>query len=169
MAHRSRTTLFAGLALTALTLAGCSNGVASGSPPVSPSGHPGTVDVATSSLGQMLVSSQDRTLYVFQKDTGTQSECTGGCAAVWPPLRATGTPTAGSGAEDSSLGTTMRSDGDPQVTYEGHPLYLYQGDQQPGDTNGEGLTAFGGSWFVVSPAGNQITGQASSSGAGSGY
>jgi hypothetical protein len=56
-----------------------------------------------------------------------------------------------------------------QVTCEGHPLYLYQGDQQPGDTNGEGLTAFGGSWFVVSPAGNQITGQASSSGAGSGY
>jgi hypothetical protein len=26
----------------------------------------------------------------------------------------------------------------------------------PGNTNGEGLTAFGARWFVVSPAGNEI-------------
>ena len=62
------------------------------------------------------------------------------------------------------IGTTPRSDGKPQVTYNGHPLYLFAEDQNPGDTNGEGLTAFGGSWFAVSPAGNQVTGPASSSG-----
>jgi hypothetical protein len=61
----------------------------------------------------------------------------------------------------------MRSDGSPQVTYAGHPLYLFSGDQNLGDTNGEGLVAYGASWYVVSPAGDQITGQGSGSGQGS--
>ena len=54
------------------------------------------------------------------------------------------------------VGTTQRSDGDPQVTYNGHPLYLYEGDQKAGDTNGEGLTAFGGGWFAMSATGDQV-------------
>ena len=57
------------------------------------------------------------------------------------------------------LGTTKRSDGKPQVTYNGHPLYRYEADQKPGDTNGQGLNAFGGAWFVLSPTGNKVTGQ----------
>jgi hypothetical protein len=65
------------------------------------------------------------------------------------------------------VGTTTRSDGKPQVTYDGHPLYLYEGDQKPGDTNGQGITAFGAAWYALSPAGNQVSGQPSSSGAGS--
>ena len=64
------------------------------------------------------------------------------------------------------VGTTNRSDGKPQVTYNGHPLYLYSGDQNPGDTTGEGLTAFGAAWYAVSPAGDQVTGQPSSSSGG---
>jgi hypothetical protein len=64
------------------------------------------------------------------------------------------------------LGTATRSDGNPQVTYNGHPLYLYAGDQKPGDTNGQGLTQFGAGWFALSPAGNQVSGQGSGSGAG---
>ena len=44
----------------------------------------GTVDVATSVLGQ-IVDSQGRTSYLFAKDTWTQSECTGACASAWPP------------------------------------------------------------------------------------
>jgi hypothetical protein len=62
------------------------------------------------------------------------------------------------------IGTTPRSDGKPQVTYNGHPLYLYAADQNPGDATGQGLTAFGAAWFTVSPAGNQVSGQATSSG-----
>jgi predicted lipoprotein with Yx(FWY)xxD motif len=81
-------------------------------------------------------------------------------------VRANGKPTVGSGANASMVGTTARSDGKPQVTYNGHPLYLYSGDQRPGDTTGEGVTAFGASWFAVSPAGDQVSGQASSSGGG---
>jgi predicted lipoprotein with Yx(FWY)xxD motif len=69
-----------------------------------------------------------------------------------------GTPTAGSGAEASLVGTTTRSDGTSQVTYNGHPVYRYSGDQKPGDTAGEGLDAFGAEWYVLSPAGDQVTG-----------
>jgi predicted lipoprotein with Yx(FWY)xxD motif len=67
------------------------------------------------------------------------------------------------------VGRTRRSDGKPQVTYNGHPLYLYQGDGNPGDTNGQGITAFGAAWYALSPAGNQLTGQSSSSAGNGGY
>ena len=169
MTRSRRITFVAGaavVALLALALAGCtSDSQASGSAPRS-DGAQGTVDVATSGLGQILVDSQGRTLYLFAKDTGTQSECTGACASAWPPLQAAGSPTVGGGADASLVATTMRSDGSPQVTYAGHPLYLFSGDQNPGDTNGEGVVAYGASWYAVSPAGTQITGQASSSGIG---
>jgi predicted lipoprotein with Yx(FWY)xxD motif len=173
MTRSRRITLIPGVAVVAvfaLALAGCSSdSQASGSTPKSNGGEQGTVDVATSGLGQILVDSQGRTLYLFAKDMGTQSECTGACASAWPPLRATGKPTVGSGANASLVGTTMRSDGNTQVTYGGHPVYLFSGDQNPGDTNGEGLVAYGASWYAVSPTGNQITAQASSSGVGIGY
>jgi predicted lipoprotein with Yx(FWY)xxD motif len=118
-----------------------------------------TVRVAKSSLGSILVDSTGRTLYLFKADVGTKSACTGACATAWPPLLATGKPTAGKGLTASKLGTTTRSGGTRQVTYDGHPLYLYVGDTKPGDVTGQGLTAFGAAWFAVSPAGNQISSQ----------
>jgi len=112
--------------------------------------------------------SENRTVYVVVKDKGGTSVCVGPCAGKWPPLRVTGRPTAGSGAKAARLGTTRRSDGEPQVTYKGHPLYLYTGDNAPGATNGQGVTAFGGQWFVVSPTGNQVSGK-STAGRSNGY
>jgi predicted lipoprotein with Yx(FWY)xxD motif len=173
-------TLLAGavaVPLVALGVAACGGGgsgaTAASAPPQTASGHAATVGTANAgSLGTVLVDSQGRTLYLFQKDTGTKSMCSGACASAWPPLRASGKPTAGSGANASMLGTTPRSDGKPQVTYNGHPVYLFSGDQNPGDTTGEGTNAFGGLWYAVSPAGNQIVGQASSSsssGGGGGF
>jgi predicted lipoprotein with Yx(FWY)xxD motif len=97
------------------------------------------------------------------------SACTGVCAVNWPPLRASGAPVVGSGANASLVGTTMRPDGKPQVTYNGHPLYLFIKDRKPGDTNGEGLAAFGGSWFAVSQTGNQVSAPTSNPGGGYGY
>jgi predicted lipoprotein with Yx(FWY)xxD motif len=67
------------------------------------------------------------------------------------------------------VATSARSDGRQQVTYGGHPLYLFAGDKKPGDTSGEGFTAFGGSWFAVSPAGNEVSGPAPNPGGGQGY
>jgi predicted lipoprotein with Yx(FWY)xxD motif len=170
---RSRSITFllslAALPLAAVALAGCGNSGSSGASAASPkttSGRSPTVGVANSGLGKILVNSQGRTLYVFQKDTGTKSACYGACAQNGPPLRATGKPTAGSGADASLLGTAMRSDGKPQVTYNGHPLYLFSGDSKAGDTSGEGTNAFGGSWYALSAAGNQVSGTSSSSGGG---
>ena len=155
--------------LIAVGVAACGGGdngaTAATTPPTTASGHSATVGTANvGSLGKILVDSQGHTLYLFGKDAGTKSACFGACASAWPPLRATGKPTVGSGANASMIGTTPRSDGKPQVTYNGHPLYLYAADQNPGDATGQGLTAFGAAWFTVSPAGNQVSGQATSSG-----
>lgn len=98
------------------------------------------------------------TLYLFEKDTTSQSQCTGQCAGAWPPLLTTGAPSAGNGVMASLLGTTTRSDGKTQVTYKGHPLYGFIADKKPGDVNGEGKNAFGAAWYVVNAAtGDKIT------------
>jgi len=166
----------AAVALVALVVAGCGgnddngNATAASTPPKTKNGGSATVGVASSSLGNILVDSQGRTIYLFQQDTGTKSTCSGECAVDWPPVRVSGQPKAGRGVNTSMLGTTQRSDGKPQVTYNGHPLYLFQGDSSAGDTNGQAITAFGAAWYVMSPAGNEITTQSTStSGGGSGY
>ena len=161
---RSRfTTALAGaavIALTALSVTGPA--IASSRTHVKPAAASvarRTVEVRSTSLGRILVNSQDRTLYLFKRDSRGKSACTGACAQFWPPLRASGAPTAGRGVSASKLGTIRRSDGKPQVTYNGHPLYTFRQDTKPGQTHGQGLTAFGGSWFTLSPAGKQISGK----------
>ena len=160
--------------LVALAAAGCGSNNDNGStasPAPANAAHrsSATVSVADSDLGKILVDSSGRTLYLFEADTGTKSTCSGACATAWPPLRVSGKPTAGSGVKASSLGTTPRSDGKPQVTYNGHPLYGYQGDSGAGDTNGQNIDGFGAEWYVLSPSGNAITTSASNSSTGNGY
>ena len=166
----------AAVALVALVVAGCgdnndnSDATAASPPPKTKSGGSATVGVANNSLGNILVDSQGRTIYLFQQDSGTKSTCSGACATSWPPVRVSGKPTAGSGVNASMLGTTPRSDGKPQVTYDGHPLYLFADDTSAGDTNGQAVDAFGAPWYVVSPSGNAITTQSTSgTGGGNGY
>jgi predicted lipoprotein with Yx(FWY)xxD motif len=161
-------------AIAALVVSGCggsssSDASASTPRPKTASGSTATVGVAKTGLGNVLVDSQGRTLYLFAKDTGTTSTCSGGCATEWPPLRVSGKSVAGTGVKSSLLGTTQRSDGKPQVTYNGHPLYLYVGDQKAGDTNGQGINAFGAVWYAVTASGSQVTGSASGSGGANGY
>jgi predicted lipoprotein with Yx(FWY)xxD motif len=171
---RSRSTILAlaALPLAALAVAGCggsSNSSQSTALPKTASGKPATLGVSSTGLGTILVNSKGLTLYLFQQDKGTTSACMGACAVNWPPLRANAKLTAGSGANASLLGTAMRSDGKPQVTYHGHPVYLFTGDSKAGNTNGQGVNAFGGLWYVLSPAGNEITASTSNSGGGGGY
>jgi predicted lipoprotein with Yx(FWY)xxD motif len=173
---RTRSTTFFGsavaLVLAASAVAGCGSGGgnASGSsaPPKTADGHSATVGVANENLGKILVDSQGRTLYLFQRDSGTKSTCTGVCAVEWPPLRASREPTVGAGGSASAVATSARSDGKPQVTYNGHPLYLFSGDQGPNDTNGQGVNAFGGLWYALSSSGNKVTTSAGRR-SGSGY
>ena len=156
---RHLTATLALLAGLALTLAACGGGQpatpsgadAPASPsPAAPTESQAAVDAAKSSLGQTLVDADGRTLYAFTKDKGGESTCYGDCEATWPALTVQGDPAAGDGVEASLLATTDRNDGSAQVTYKGMPLYLFSGDQQPGDTNGQGV---GGVWFAVTPAG----------------
>jgi predicted lipoprotein with Yx(FWY)xxD motif len=163
----------AAVAVGALAVAGCgagTDGSGATAPPTSADGRPATVGVASGGrLGEILVDSHGRTLYLFQKDAGTMSACAGACAVDWPPLRAAGRPVLGAGLTASKLGTTARSDGEPELTYNGHPLYLYAADEKPGDTNGQGITAFGGGWFALSPSGNIVSATASNPSHGYGY
>jgi len=154
------------LALVALVVAGCGgddNGTASASP--NPSGA--TVGVSDiDGLGKVLVDSQGRTVYLFEKDTGPASTCSGACAIDWPPVTANGKPTTGDGVTASMVSTSKRSDGQAQVIYDGHPLYRFDGDSEPGDATGQNVDAFGAKWFVLSPDGEKVTGAAKSSGGG---
>lgn len=156
--------------LTALAVAACgggSNGAATAAtPPKTNNAASATVDVANTGLGSILVDSTGRTLYLFNGDTGTKSECNGACAVAWPPLLAHGKPIVGSGVNASLVGTAKRSNGAEQVTYNGHPLYLFVQDTKPGQATGQGSSAFGALWYVLSAAGNQITTQPSSSSTG---
>jgi predicted lipoprotein with Yx(FWY)xxD motif len=118
---------------------------------------PATVKTGTSSLGRIVVDGQSHTLYLFQKDKGAKSSCSGACAQNWPPLLTKGAPKAGPGAKASLLGTTKRADGTTQVTYNKHPLYTFKGDaNKVGATKGEGLDAFGAEWYVVGTNGKKI-------------
>jgi predicted lipoprotein with Yx(FWY)xxD motif len=164
------------ISISALAVAACGGAASTGSRPTTTSTSTAktssaastTVDVASSGLGSILVDSRGRTLYLWQADTGPKSTCSGACAAAWPPLLTTGAPTAGGGAKASLLGTTKRSDGAEQVTYNQHPLYLFAGDTASGQTTGQGSTGFGAPWYVLAPGGKQITGAASTSGPASG-
>jgi len=115
-----------------------------------------TVAVGHSVFGRILVSGRGRSLYLFDKDKGGKSRCSGACAAYWPPLIVAGKPRAGTGAKASLLGRTKRTDGRWQVTYNHHPLYTYVGDTKASQTNGEGLDDFGAEWDLVSPSGASI-------------
>jgi predicted lipoprotein with Yx(FWY)xxD motif len=139
------------LAACGTTAAGYGGGTAPSS-----QSAPATISVASNSLGQILVGANGKTLYLFEADTSTQSTCSGACAQAWPPLTTAGSPKAAGGVSASLLGTTTRSDGTAQVTYNGHPLYYFVSDTKAGDTTGEGSTAFGAGWDVVSPAGDKI-------------
>jgi predicted lipoprotein with Yx(FWY)xxD motif len=123
-----------------------------------PASGSATIASRMTSLGQILVDGNGMTIYLFEKDKGTTSMCDGSCAKFWPPVTTSGAPKAGSGVTAAKLGTTKRADGTTEVTYNGHPLYLYAGDKNPGDVTGQGLNAFGALWYVVSPAGNEVVG-----------
>jgi predicted lipoprotein with Yx(FWY)xxD motif len=121
-------------------------------------GSAATLKTRHGKLGTFLVDGKGRTLYLFQKDKTKQSRCSGACATAWPPLLTTGRPKASGSVRKALLGTSRRSDGTTQVTYNGHPLYRFIQDTEAGDTNGQGVDAFGARWYAVSASGKRIGG-----------
>ena len=147
------------LVALAVVVAGCGGGSgyggsASARPPASGSGA--SVKLASTKLGKVLVDAKGRTLYLFEADKGPMSTCDGACATVWPPLEAAGKPTAGAGLDAAKVGTTKRADGGSEVTYNGHPLYTFEGDSAPGQTSGQELDDFGAEWYALSAAGDKV-------------
>jgi predicted lipoprotein with Yx(FWY)xxD motif len=131
-------------AAVVLAVAGCSSSgskaVSAGASTTAPaSASTATVLARSTKLGTVLTDASGRTLYTFDQDTAgaTASACTGACASAWPPLTATGTPTAGAGVQ-GALATISGG----QVTRDGHPLYRWMGDHAAGDTTGDGINGF---------------------------
>jgi predicted lipoprotein with Yx(FWY)xxD motif len=122
-----------------------SAGTTSGAQTLTVKKSPGGTSYLTDSAG--------KTLYLFEADSNGKSNCNGQCAAAWPPL--TGSVTPGTGVT-GTMTTFSRSDGGKQVVLNGHPLYYFTVDTAAGETKGEGVNAFGGLWYVVSPAGDAV-------------
>jgi predicted lipoprotein with Yx(FWY)xxD motif/plastocyanin len=126
-----------------------------------------TVNVGKSdSLGMFLVDAKGMTLYLFLKDTPNTSNCYDACATSWPPLLTDGSPVAGDSLDAAKLGTTARTDGTTQVTYNSWPLYYFAKDKLPGDTTGQDVKQV---WYVISPAGDKVVALTSSSSDNTGY
>ena len=129
-----------------------------------------TLKLRKTSLGKILVDKSGRTLYAFGHDKKDKSRCSGQCAANWPPASAPKNPTVAAGISKSKLKVIKRGDGSRQLSFNGHPLYRFIADGKPGDTNGENIKAFGGTWHVLSKSGAIVTKPPSTSnGGGGGY
>jgi predicted lipoprotein with Yx(FWY)xxD motif len=100
-------------------------------------------------LGSFLVGPNGMTLYIFTNDEPGLSNCSGDCAANWPPLTVAEdeNPTAAAGIP-GVVATTQREDGTFQVTYNGWPLYYFAQDAAVGDTTGHGV---GDVWWLSAP------------------
>jgi predicted lipoprotein with Yx(FWY)xxD motif len=149
-------------AAAAVVIAGCGgssggHGYAQTAPSKTAGNAAPTVALAPSKFGRILVDAHGRTLYDFVADKTTASTCYGACASLWPPLTVSGTPKAGPQIRASLLGTTKRTDGTAEVTYNGHPLYYFASDTKPGDTTGQAINQFGAPWYVLTRDGREIT------------
>ncbi len=145
----------------------------------STSGTGTVIATAPSPFGKILVVGSGQyagyTVYFITSDAGQNFGCTttvqslpgfpgpGSCTgpegdqtAEWPAVTTTGQPIAGKGVHQSLLGSVSRPGVGDQVTYGGHPLYLF--DSGPGQITGEGwdepgLPPWHGIWYLVSPKG----------------
>lgn len=167
VAARLRRGMVAALAVGAILSAcaapgGGAGATQSGATAAPPSAAPGTpsgqalqLQVAQdATLGAYVTGRDGMALYIFTKDSGSTSACTGDCAKSWPPVIVTmaDDATAGSGVT-GSLGTTSRDDGTLQLTLGGHPLYYFANDKAAGDVNGQGLNDV---WFLAGPDGTGV-------------
>ncbi len=152
-----------------MLLAGCGGAATtSGHPPHHGHAAPASHDILrlarVGSLGQVLVNAQGHTLYVLSTEHGGRLTCTAasGCLQYWPELDLSanqdpGTVAVGSGISRSLLGSVIGAEKGHLLTYGGWPLYTYSGDSGPGQTNGQGLHGYGGTWRAVSARGTPVT------------
>jgi predicted lipoprotein with Yx(FWY)xxD motif len=131
--------------------------------PAAPTLSPQTVSVASTGKSAVVLTGlvdqglggQNVPVYTFSADSSTHSACLGACAVAWPPLLITSRPHVGGAVSSSMVGSIQRPDGSSQVTFAGHPLYLFGPDAAlPGSpivAQGSGITAFGGTFNLIPP------------------
>jgi predicted lipoprotein with Yx(FWY)xxD motif len=115
------------------------------------------ISLKQTSLGNTLADANGRTLYLFAADKRNVSRLSAAGSAVWPPFTSVTVPHATGAVTASAIGTATGPGGQAQLAYNGHPLYYYVGDHQPGQTLGQGLNEFGGRWYAISANGAAIT------------
>jgi predicted lipoprotein with Yx(FWY)xxD motif len=133
----------AALAVAALLLLGLA---VAGANPASPAATGAALRTTTIGGTTVLTNAKGFTLYSFAPDTAATSKCYGSCAAYWPPV--TGITAAGRGLP-GKVTTITRTGGSHQLAYNGHPLYTYIGDTEPGQARGNNLNLNGGLWHEV--------------------
>jgi predicted lipoprotein with Yx(FWY)xxD motif len=162
-----RTTLLSAAGVSAaLALAACSTPAPAAAPapstPATPSTAPGApaatgaaLSVTRSPLGSIVTDAQGRTLYRFDADTTSPpaSNCSGGCAQLWPPALGDPATVTLNGVQKSLVGQVKRADGRTQLTLAGSPLYEYAGDTGPGQTNGQAVM---NTWWAITPTGAKL-------------
>jgi predicted lipoprotein with Yx(FWY)xxD motif len=173
---RARITAVALTAAAALLLASCSSSSgtttstsltapASTTPDAGGASTSTTAAIHTASgpLGSYLVDGKGMSIYILTSDKpGGATACTTACLPAWPPV-ATPSPLPLSGAGvTAKFATSTAADGSSELTINGYPAYTFAGDKAAGAVNGQGVVSFGGTWWLVSPAGDWITTKASS-------
>jgi predicted lipoprotein with Yx(FWY)xxD motif len=147
--------------LAALLAGAVSASAAAAAPAGAPTAHASRaarVTLRHTRLGNILATSSGFTLYEFTHDHSSANTCVHirECSGTWPALQTSGRPIAGPGVRASLLSTTRLPGGKTQVTYAGHPLYLYSGDSRPGETSYVGENAFGGRWYALGSSGRTV-------------
>lgn len=110
-----------------------------------------SIELASTDIGEVIVDEDGNSLYLFVPDAAGDSTCYDDCEAAWPILGEIAD--VGEGLDAALLGTTTRTNGDVQATYNGWPLYYFASDAAPGDVNGQ---AVGEVWYVIDAAGQAI-------------
>lgn len=115
-----------------------------------------TVELRKTKLGKILVNSAGSILYEFTKDHPKKNTCAkiSGCTGIWLAYPTQGKPSAGSGVKASLLSAITVPGAGAQVTYAGHPLYIYTA--APTSTSYVGVSQFGGKWYAVNAKGQPV-------------
>jgi predicted lipoprotein with Yx(FWY)xxD motif len=148
----------AATALLTLSACGSNSTTASDAAPQAKTAASATgLHVASTSLGKVLVDTSGRTVYVLSADSPNHSTCSASCLQLWPAVAP-----GGHAGVTAKVGSTATPSGPMTATVAGHPIYTFSNDTAPGDVNGEGIQAFGGVWYAVSPSGAAVTAAPSS-------
>lgn len=146
------------LAAISVGAAACSSGPSTPGSTLKPGKNGLTLFAWKTSQGTAVGSIAGIVAYADKNESSSKIECkSSSCTKTWHPWLTDGAtvrPESGSGVQSSLIGTIKRPDGTEQMTYGGHPLYLYAHPTKALVANAQGA---GGVWYIVGLNGHQIT------------